>query len=37
MTITESLLKEIELGREGKSHGYSLGMPKMESIIDGLT
>lgn len=37
MTITESLLKEIELGREGGLHGYSLGLPKLEGIIDGLT
>lgn len=37
MTITESLLKEIELGREGRSHGYGMGLPKMESIIDGVT
>lgn len=37
MTITESLLKEIELGREGKSQGYSMGLPKLESIIDGIT
>ena len=37
MTITESLLKEIELGREGKNVGYSMGLPKLESIIDGVT
>ena len=37
MTITESLLKEIELGREGGLHGYSLGLPKLEGVIDGLT
>ena len=37
MTITESLLKEIELGREGRAQGYSMGLPKVESVIDGLT
>ena len=37
MTITESLFKEIELGREGRAQGYSLGLPKVESVIDGLT
>jgi replicative DNA helicase len=37
MTITESLLKEIELGREGRAQGYDMGLPKFESIIDGVT
>lgn len=37
MTITESLLKEIDIGREGKAQGYSMGLPKTESIIDGVT
>ena len=37
MTITESLLKEIDRGREGGLHGYSLGLPKLEGVIDGLT
>ena len=37
MTITESLFKEIELGREGKNEGYSMGLPKLESIVDGVT
>lgn len=37
MTITESLLKEIELGRSGKNVGFSMGLPKLESIIDGVT
>jgi hypothetical protein len=37
VTITESLFKEIELGREGKAQGYSMGLPKTESIIDGVT
>lgn len=37
MTITESLLQEIDSGREGKSQGYSMGLPKLESVIDGVT
>ena len=37
MTVTESLKQEIDAGREGKMQGYSMGMPKLESIIDGVT
>ena len=37
MTIAESLLKEIDLGREGRAQGYSMGLPKLESVIDGVT
>ena len=37
MTITESLLQEIDLGREGRAQGYSMGLPKIEGIIDGVT
>lgn len=37
MTITESLLKEIDIGREGRNSGYSMGLPKLESVIDGVT
>ena len=37
MTITESLFKEIDLGRQGKNVGFSMGLPKLESIIDGVT
>lgn len=37
MTITESLFKEIDLGREGRLQGYSMGLPKTESIMDGVT
>lgn len=37
MTITENLRQEIDLGREGKMQGFSMGMPKLESIIDGVT
>ena len=34
--IAETLLKEIEEGRKGKNHGYSMGLPKLESIVDGV-
>ena len=37
MTITEALLKEVDSGREGKAQGYSMGLPKTESIVDGIT
>ena len=37
MTVTETLRHEIDLGREGRMHGYSMGMDKLESIIDGVT
>ena len=37
MTITESLLQEIDLGREGRAQGYAMGLPKLESIVDGVT
>ena len=37
MTITEALLQEINAGREGKAQGYSMGLPKLESIVDGVT
>lgn len=37
MTITESLFKEIDLGRKGRLQGYSMGLPKTESIMDGVT
>ena len=28
--ITDALLKQIEVGREGKNTGYSMGLPKLE-------
>ena len=34
--ITDALLKQIEVGREGKNTGYSMGLPKLESIVDGV-
>ena len=37
MTVVENLQQEIDLGREGRAQGYSMGMPKLESIIDGVT
>lgn len=35
--ITNSLLHQITLGREGNNWGYSMGMPKLEGVIDGVT
>jgi len=35
--ITEALLDAIDRGREGKEQGLSIGLPKLESIIDGVT
>lgn len=35
--ISESLLKQIDNGRKGDNYGYSLGLPKLENIIDGVT
>jgi hypothetical protein len=37
MTIEEQILDEIQRGREGLNHGITLGMPKLEEIIDGNT
>mgnify|MGYP003586618609 FL=1 len=33
----KSLLSEIQKGREGRSHGISIGLPKLEELTDGLT
>jgi replicative DNA helicase len=35
--IAESLLHQIEVGRLGKQWGYSMGLPKLEEIIDGVS
>lgn len=35
--ISEKLLKEIDRGRLGLNHGISMGLPKLESIIDGVS
>lgn len=37
MSIANSLLKKIDKGREGYNQGFSVGLSKLESIIDGLT
>ena len=34
--IADTLLKQIQVGREGKNVGYSMGLPKLESIVDGV-
>lgn len=35
--ITDQLFENIEQGRLGKLWGYSMGLPKLESMIDGVT
>ena len=35
--ISEQLLEEIDRGRLGLNHGISMGLPKLESIIDGVS
>ena len=35
--ITENLLNQIEKGREGRNWGLSMGMPKLEQYIDGVS
>lgn len=37
MTLTDSLLQQIEDGRSGKNQGYSMGLSKLENIVDGVT
>ena len=37
MTISEQVLNEINRGRQGKNKGIPMGLPKMESVIDGVT
>lgn len=34
--IVESLLEAIDRGRQGKEQGFSIGLPKLEQIIDGV-
>lgn len=34
--IVESLIEAIDRGRLGKSQGYSIGLPKLEQVIDGV-
>lgn len=35
--IVESIIEQIEAGRAGHNHGIPMGLPKLESIIDGVT
>lgn len=35
--ISESLLHQIETGREGTNWGYTMGLPKLEEVVDGVT
>ena len=35
--ISESLLARIDKGRDGNNQGLSIGLDKLESVIDGLT
>lgn len=35
--IAQSLLNQIDIGRTGRNQGLSMGLPKLESIIDGVT
>lgn len=35
--IVESLLNQIDLGRTGRNQGFSMGLPKLENVIDGVT
>ena len=37
MTLEEQILNEIDRGRAGFNHGITMGMPKLESIMDGNT
>ena len=36
-TIFERILNEVKRGREGLNAGASMGLPKLEGIIDGVT
>ena len=35
--IIDEIFKQIDAGRAGDNHGYSMGLPKLEGIIDGVT
>lgn len=35
--IVDEIFKQIDAGRAGENHGYSMGLPKLEGIIDGVT
>lgn len=36
MTIKDEIITEIQKGRAGNNQGLSMGLPKLESIIDGV-
>ena len=37
MSAVSNLISQIDKGRSGTNHGCSLGLPKLEGVIDGLT
>lgn len=37
MSLVDNFYNLVDRGREGKNHGLSMGLPKMEEYIDGLT
>lgn len=37
MSLEEQIISEVERGRKGLNHGISMGMPKLESMMDGNT
>lgn len=37
MIVIDEIFKQIDAGRAGENHGYSMGLPKLEGIIDGVT
>lgn len=36
MTVLDSFYHEIDSGREGRSWGYSTGLPKLDKLTDGV-
>ena len=36
LDIVEELVESVDRGREGKSQGYSMGLPKLEEVVDGV-
>ena len=36
MSISESVIKAIDKGRSGENKGLGMGMPKLESVVDGV-
>lgn len=37
MILEDQILEEINRGRKGLNHGITMGMPKLEGLIDGNT